>query len=101
MDSIGQIIRAKRLSNGQLLRHVAAHLDIDQSILSKIEHDERKPTKNNIIKLAEILKMDAKELIVQYISDKIISEFAYEPCLSEAIEFTAKKVSLIHAKNKI
>ena len=58
METVGQIVRAKRESLGLLLRQVASYLDIDQAILSKIERNERKPTKDNIIKLAEILKLD-------------------------------------------
>ena len=56
METVAQIIRAKRENLGLLLRQVASYLDIDQAILSKIERNERKPTKDNIIKLAEILK---------------------------------------------
>ena len=63
MKTVGQIIRAKRESLGLLLRQVASYLDIDQAILSKIERNERKPTKDNIIKLAEILKLDKEDLI--------------------------------------
>ena len=37
MESVGQILRAKRESLGLLLRQVAAQLDIDQAILSKID----------------------------------------------------------------
>ena len=101
MNAIGQMIRSKRIANGQLLRHIAAYLDIDQSILSKIEHGERKPTKENIIKLAEILKINTDELMIQYISDKIMSEFEHEPCLPKAIKYLEKEVSLKHLKQEI
>ena len=37
METLGHIIRTKREAKGLLLRQVAAHLDIDQAILSKIE----------------------------------------------------------------
>jgi len=61
METVGQIIRKKRETLGLLLRQVSAYLDIDQAILSKIERNERKPTKDHISKLAEILKLDKKE----------------------------------------
>ena len=72
METVGQIIRAKRESLGLLLRQVASYLDIDQAILSKIERNERKPTKDNIIKLAEILKLDKEYLLVQFMVFSII-----------------------------
>ena len=80
METVGQIIRAKRESLGLLLRQVASYLDIDQAILSKIERNERKPTKDNIIKLAEILKLDKEYLLVQFISERIAYEIADENC---------------------
>ncbi len=78
METVGQIIRAKRESLGLLLRQVASHLDIDQAILSKIERNERKPTKDNIIKLAEILKLDKEDLLVQFMSEKIAYEIQHK-----------------------
>jgi transcriptional regulator with XRE-family HTH domain len=58
METVGQIVRAKRESLGLLLRQVASYLDIDQAILSKIERNERKPTKDNIVKLAADASID-------------------------------------------
>jgi len=48
METIGQILRNKRQVLGLLLRQVSAYVDIDQAILSKIERNERKPTKDNV-----------------------------------------------------
>lgn len=66
METVGQIISAKRVSLGLLLRQVASYLKIDQTILSKIERNERKPTKENFIKLAEI----PKSTLVQFMNEK-------------------------------
>ena len=91
METVGQIIRAKRESLGLLLRQVASYLDIDQAILSKIERNERKPTKENIIKLAEILKLDKEDLLVQFMSEKIAYEIANEEVKIEEAKETKKK----------
>jgi transcriptional regulator with XRE-family HTH domain len=95
METIGQIIRAKRESLGLLLRQVASYLDIDQAILSKIERNERKPTKDNIIKLAEILKLDKEDLLIQFMSEKIAYEIADEDCASKVLKAAEKKVKYI------
>jgi transcriptional regulator with XRE-family HTH domain len=92
METVGQIIRAKRESHGLLLRQVAAHLDIDQAILSKIERNERKPTKENIIKLSQILKIDKDELMIQFMSDKIAYEIADEDCATKVLKVAEKKI---------
>lgn len=95
MKTTGEIIRQQRESKGLLLRQVAAYLDIDQAILSKIERNERKPTRVHIIKLAEFLKLDKDELIVQFMSDKIAYEIADEECAKRVLRVAEKKVNYL------
>ena len=58
LKKTGEIIREKREKKRLLLRHVSAQLDIDTAILSKIERGERKATREQITKLADILELD-------------------------------------------
>ena len=95
METVGQIIRAKRETSGLLLRQVAAYLDIDQAILSKIERNERKPKREHIIKLAECLKLDKDELLIQYMSDKIAYEIADEDCANQVLKVAEKKIKYL------
>jgi transcriptional regulator with XRE-family HTH domain len=95
METVGQIIRAKRETLGLLLRQVAAYLDIDQAVLSKIERNERKPSKENIIRLAEILKFEKDELMIQFMSDKIAYEIANEDCANRVLKVAEKKVKYL------
>lgn len=97
MKTVGQIIRAKRESLGLLLRQVASYLDIDQAILSKIERSERKPTRDNIIKLAEILKLDKEDLLVQFMSEKIAYEIANEDCANKVLKAAEQKIKYLKA----
>ena len=99
METVGQIIRAKRENLGLLLRQVASYLDIDQAILSKIERNERKPTKDNILKLAEILKFDKEYLLIQFMSEKIAFEIIDEECASKVLKLAEQKVQYLKAKN--
>lgn len=95
METIGQILRNQRQALGLLLRQVSAYVDIDQAILSKIERNERKPTKEMLDKLAEILKLDKDELLIQFISDKIAYEIADEDCASKALKVAEKKIKYL------
>lgn len=99
MKTVGEIIRATRESQGLLLRQVAAHLDIDQAILSKIERSERKPTKENILKLAKILNLNKEELLIQYMSDKIAYEIAAEDYAKKVLKVAEKKVKYLRSIN--
>ena len=95
METVGQIIRTKRETLGLLLRQVSAYADIDQAILSKIERNERKPTKDLILKIAEILHLDKQELLIQFMSDKIAYEIADEDCASRVLKVAEEKIEYI------
>lgn len=95
METVGQIIRTKRETLGLLLRQVSAYVDIDQAILSKIERNERKPTKDLILKIAEILQLDKQELLIQFMSDKIAYEIADEDCASRVLRVAEEKIKYI------
>ena len=71
--SFSQHIKNRRLQLKLPLRKVAAHIDIDQSTLSKIERGERIAHSNLLKPLSEILQINLKELEHSYLSEKIIS----------------------------
>ncbi len=100
MKTTGEIIRAKREQKGLLLRHVSALLDIDTAILSKIERGERKATREQIVKLADILELDKESLIVQYLSEKILYEIQDEDLGIQALKVAEKTIKYRISKRK-
>ena len=74
MKTTGEIIREKREKKGLLLRQVAALLDIDTAVLSKVERGERKLNREQISKVADILDLDKEAILIQYLSEKILYE---------------------------
>ena len=99
MKTTGEILREKREKKGLLLRHVSALLDIDTAILSKIERGERKATREQINKLAEILEINKESLIVQYLSEKILYELKDEDLGIQALKVTEKTIKYGVTKN--
>lgn len=95
----GEILREARENKGLLLRHVCAELDVDTAILSKIERNERKATKEQIIKLAEILNLDKDELLIQYLSDKILYEIRDEVLGTKALKVAEQKIKYNNKNN--
>lgn len=95
MENIGQILRNQRQTLGLLLRQVSAYVDIDQAILSKIERSERKPTKEMLNKLAEILKLDKDELLIQFMSDQIVYDIADEDYATKVLKVAEKKIKYL------
>lgn len=73
MNSFGQKVRELREKKGLLLRQVAAHLEVDTAMVSKIEKGDRKVSKEQIIKIAEFLGANKDILITLWLADKVES----------------------------
>lgn len=99
LESIGCEIRKLREAAGIPLRKLAASLDIDQSTLSKIERDERKPNTKMIEQIAKIFKTDKTSLLVTFFSDIIADEIQKENSFSEILQVAEAKIE--YQRNKI
>jgi transcriptional regulator with XRE-family HTH domain len=95
MQSIGELIRALREKEGYPLRKVAAFLDIDQAILSKIERGQRKISKAQVIKLADFFNYDEKEMLVTFFSDQIIYEIGDEKYAKDALKVAEERIEYL------
>jgi transcriptional regulator with XRE-family HTH domain len=58
---ISKYLQDLRKENGKTLREVAAYLEIDQAILSKMENGKRPVTKDVLTQLAKLYKKDIQE----------------------------------------
>jgi HTH-type transcriptional regulator, competence development regulator len=68
----GERIRELRTKQNMLLRQLAAKLDVDTSIISKVERGDRQMRKDQIPLLAVILNADKTELETLWLTDQII-----------------------------
>lgn len=98
MKNIGNLIRNLRLEKGYPLRKVAAFLDIDQAILSKMERGQRKISKHHIVKLAKFYDFSEKEMMVLYLSDRIIYEVGYNEYAREALKVAEERLDYMTFK---
>jgi len=86
MNTFGDLIRLARENKGLFLRQVAAELDIDQAIISKFERNERKPTKEQVLKFAKFYKLDKDELLVAWLSDRVVDDLQDENLADKALK---------------
>lgn len=98
LKTTGQIIRDKREAKGILLRELSASLKIDPAILSKIERGERNPTKKLLGEISILLDINEKDLILEWISDKIIYDIADEEYGFEALKVAEQKAEYLKSK---
>jgi len=99
--SIGQIIRDFREHKELLVRQVAALLDVDPSLLSKIERGAKRPTREQIRLLSGILEVDEKELMIAYLSDRLVYEVRDEDFAMEAIKVAEQKIEYLKKSNTL
>jgi len=92
MEQIGIIIRAEREKRNLLLREASALLEIDQAILSKIERNERKATKEQILKFSETYNLNEEKLLVNWLSDKIYKNLENEKHALKALKVAEQKI---------
>jgi transcriptional regulator with XRE-family HTH domain len=95
MDSIGNIIRTKREEKGMLLRQLAAMIDVDTAIISKIERGERKARREQIIKIAKVLGLNEKEILIEYLSENIAYEILQEDSVTDILKVVERKVKYL------
>lgn len=99
IKTTGELLRESREKKRLLLRQVAALLDIDTAILSKVERGERKANKEQILKLAEILDLNREELLIHYLSEKIAYELMDEDVASKTLK-VAEEMIKYHKQHK-
>jgi len=102
MDSLGQKIRRLRESQELLLRQVAAAIEIDQALLSKIERGERIATKNQVIALAAFFEIDERELLTLWLGEKIAYEIKDEDIANDALKVAEEAIQYLKSpKDKL
>lgn len=93
MDSLGETLRKLREEKQLPLRIVAAYLDIDQAILSKVERGLRKLNREQVVKLAQYFKVKEESLLISWLSDKLVYELQDEDLALKALQLAEEKVA--------
>ena len=75
----------------------AALLEIDTPMFSKIERGDRRAKREHVIKLAEYLHQDVKEMLTLWLADKVLDAVGAE----EEISYDAITVAQKHVQSSI
>jgi transcriptional regulator with XRE-family HTH domain len=91
---LGYRIRELREKKNLLLRQVAAHIEVDTALISKIERGERKATKEQVIQIAQFLNANEDELLTLWLADKVESAISEDKGLAkDAMNIVKKKIN--------
>ena len=97
--SFGETIKYFRKENNLTLREVAKNLEMDISLLSKIEKNSRKPSKQLIKNISKLFNVSERELTIAHLSDNIVYSIIEEDLANEALKVAEDKINYIQ-KNK-
>jgi transcriptional regulator with XRE-family HTH domain len=88
----GEKLRELRESQGLLQRQLAASLEIDTPMFSKIERGERRAKREQVERLASLLHANKPDLLRLWLVDQIMDLIKNEPQASEALEVALKEL---------
>ncbi len=93
---LGNKIKSLRDEQGILQRQVAAYLEIDTPMFSKIERGDRRAKRSQVIMLAEYFHVDEKKMLTLWLADKILDALKGEDSLAlDAIDIAEKTIRLL------
>tara|TARA_B110000967_G_C18700634_1_gene467654 strand:+ start:211 stop:519 length:309 start_codon:yes stop_codon:yes gene_type:complete len=98
MKTLGNTLKCAREKKELILRKVAAEVDIDQSLISKFEKNERKPTMEQIVRLAKFYELCESELIINWYSEKIAEELKYTESTAKILKVAEEKINYYKAQ---
>lgn len=89
-NSFGAYLREMREQKGLPLRKVAAQLDVDTSILSKIERDERNATVEMLPIFSKVLERNEKEVQTKFLEFSIKKNYGELTFLKDGLNAILK-----------
>lgn len=93
--SFGEHIRNLREKSSLTLKSVAEQINVDPSLLAKIERDERQPSKQMIKEIAEYFKVDKKDLQNNFLSDQIAYKILDEDADISILKIAEEKIKYL------
>jgi transcriptional regulator with XRE-family HTH domain len=86
------LLKNAREAKGFKTRELAQLADIDQALISKFESGTRKPTKEQISKLAQLLDIDYETLMIAWLKEKILYEIGDEEFALKALLLAEQEI---------
>lgn len=86
------LLKNAREQKGIKTRELAQLLGIDQALISKFENGSRKPTREQISKLAASLDINFEELMIAWLKEKILYEIGNDDLALKAMQLAEEEI---------
>ena len=77
-------IKQLRIESGKRQKDLAMAIGVDVPAYSRYEHGERRPKREQVLKLARIFKTDPNELVAMWLADEAYSHLAHDKMAQRA-----------------
>lgn len=94
-QTFGEHLRHLREQSGLTLKEVAKEIQVDTSLLAKIERSERQPTSSFIKNLASFFDLDENALRKEYLSEQIAYKILSEDADLDILKAAESKVEYL------
>lgn len=91
--NFGDRIKQLRESQNLLQRQLAASLEIDTPMFSKIERGERKAKREQVLLLAKLLNADTQELLTLWLAEQVYDLVKDEDVATNALKVAEEDLS--------
>jgi DNA modification methylase/DNA-binding Xre family transcriptional regulator len=92
MQTIGTTFKNIREERKLLLEDLTKKTGISKAVLSRIENGKRLPTREQVNQLCKYYKAEKNEIIVQWLSDKLVYEVQDEDFALQAMQVAEEKI---------
>ena len=86
-------IKQLRIESGKLQKDLARAIGVDVPAYSRYEHGERRPKRDQVLRLARIFKTDADELVAAWLADEAYSRIAHDKMSTRAATLLLEMLS--------
>jgi len=93
MSYLGIKIKELRENKQLLLRQVADYLEIDFSVISRVENGQRGLSRSHVVKLAEFFNIPEEELLSLWLCDRVLRTVGDDPVASQGIQQALNKIN--------
>ncbi len=77
-------IKQLRISSGKRQKDLAKAIGVDVPAYCRYEHGERRPKREQVLRLARIFKTDPNELVAMWLADEAYSHIAHDKMATQA-----------------
>ncbi len=79
-----ETIKRLRIESGKRQADLARAIGVDVPAYSRFEHGERRPKREQVLRLARLFKVDSDQLVAQWLADEAYSRIAHDKMSRQA-----------------